>query len=297
VTGGEPDVPWRHGAALRDEIASTTPPSGCLALWHIGQSGFVVKAGRTTLLIDPFLSPSTDRLRRTWEPPLTPDDLAGADYVLCSHDHLDHLDPFTVQGVAAAAPGARFVVPVGLRPRLEELGIGPERVIGAEVGTSHEEGPLVLEAIPAAHGDRVEPVAEYAWEPDPQVGHRFVGFLVTTGGVRLYHAGDTTIYPGMEARLESVNVDLALLPINGRDWYRERQGIVGNMNEKEAADLGHAVGADVIVPMHYDMFAGNPGNPGWFAEYCASAYPEQEIHVPARCKRWLYLKSPASSQV
>jgi L-ascorbate metabolism protein UlaG (beta-lactamase superfamily) len=253
----------------------------------------VVKSGPTTLLFDPFLSPSTERLRRTWEPPLTPEDLAtvgAADYVFCSHDHADHLDSFTVQRLARAAPQARFVAPRALGDRLEGLGVARGRILATDVGIRRTYGPLQVEAVPAAHGDRVEPVAEYVWDPHPQLGYRFVGFVATIGGVRLYHAGDTTIYPDMEARLEALSLDLALLPINGRDWFRERQGIIGNMNEKEAADLGHAVGADVLVPMHYDMFAGNPGNPGWFAEYCAATYPEQEFHVPARCKRWLYVK-------
>lgn len=47
---------------------------------------------------------------------------------------------------------------------------------------------------------------------------------------------------------------------------------------------------DEIVPMHYDMFAGNPGHLGWFAEYCAATYPEQGFHIPARGKRWIYVK-------
>jgi L-ascorbate metabolism protein UlaG (beta-lactamase superfamily) len=134
-------------------------------------------------------------------------------------------------------------------------------------------------------------LAEYAWERDPARGYRFVGYVVDCNGVRLYHAGDTVIYPGMVERLRPLAVDLALLPINGRDWFREQRQIIGNIDHREAADLGHAIGADCLVPMHYDMFAGNPGFPGWFVDYCTAQHPGQGFYVPARCKRWTYVKA------
>ncbi|MBI3970888.1 MAG: hypothetical protein HY332_06325 [Chloroflexi bacterium] len=56
-------VPWPHGTALLEEIASTRPVRGSLALWHLGQSGFVAKGGDVTLYFDPFLSPSSGKLR------------------------------------------------------------------------------------------------------------------------------------------------------------------------------------------------------------------------------------------
>lgn len=290
MTELEGQVPWKHGAALLEEIAETTPDTGSLALWHVGQSGFVVKAGPSTLVFDPFLAPSSERMRRTWEPPFAAEDLTGADFVFCSHDHGDHLDPVAVKGIAAASPRARFIAPPAAHGRLAALGIPPQRIIAAEVGETRSYGQLTVHAVPAAHGDLKDPVAEYVWDAHPERGFRFVGFLVEVNGVRLYHAGDTTIYPGMVDRLLPLRPDLALIPINGRDWFRERLGIIGNTDAREAADLGHAIGADVIVPMHYDMFAGNPGKPGWFAEYCVETYPEQGFHVPARCKRWRYTK-------
>jgi len=70
-----------------------------------------------------------------------------------------------------------------------------------------------------------------------------VGFVVDLNGVRLYHAGDTTIYPGMVERLQPLDIDVALIPINGRDWFREQRQIIGNCDHREAADLGNVIGA------------------------------------------------------
>ena len=294
------ETPWPHGEDLLAEIAATHPPAGSLALWHIGQSGFVVRGGSATLVFDPYLNPSS---RRTFPPPFSGEALTGVDFVFCTHDHSDHLDPIAVQGIAQASEWARFVVPTSARAKMESLGITGHRLVLAPVDerltfgarhvrgqTMHEEPEIAVRTVPAAHGDRADPIAECVWEADPKRGHRFVGFVVDVNGVRLYHAGDTTVYPGMVDRLKDLSIDLALIPINGRDWFREQRNIIGNTDHREAADLGHAIGADTIVPMHYDMFAGNPGNPGWFVEYCTATYPGQGFHVPIRCKRWVYVK-------
>src|SRR5688500_5714980 len=279
--------PWPHGQALLEEIRQTRVDASSLALWHIGQSGFVVRGGETTLIFDPYLNPSG---RRTFPPPFAGEQLSDVDYVFCSHDHGDHLDPIAVKGIAEASPSARFVVSPAAREKLESLGITGDRLVLAPVDETLSLDPLVVRTVPAAHGDKADPIAECVWEADPERGHRFVGFVVDLNGVRLYHAGDTTVYPGMVERLEGLDIDIALIPINGRDWFREQRNIIGNTDHREAADLGHAIGADTIVPMHYDMFAGNPGNPGWFVEYCTTQYPGQGFHVPARCKRWIYVK-------
>ncbi|HEU5316994.1 MAG TPA: MBL fold metallo-hydrolase [Chloroflexota bacterium] len=281
------EVDWPHGQALLQEIADTRVERGAIALWHIGQSGFLVRAGALTLLFDPYLSPSPSR---TWAPPFAAEALRGVDVVFCSHDHSDHLDPTAVKGIAQASPGARFVVPQSAREKMESLGVGGDRLVLAEVDGDVALNGLAVRTVPAAHGDRADPIAECVWQADPERGYRFVGFVVDVNGVRLYHAGDTTVYPGMVERLRTLSIDVALIPINGRDWFREQRNIIGNTDHREAADLGHAIGARTIVPMHYDMFAGNPGFPGWFVDYCAAQYPGQDFHVPVRCRRWVYVK-------
>ena len=52
-------------------------------------------------------------------------------------------------------------------------------------------------------------------------------------------------------------MDVAVLPVNGRDPEREARGIVGNMDAREAVELALAIGATLLVPIHWDGFAGN----------------------------------------
>jgi L-ascorbate 6-phosphate lactonase len=48
--------PLRHGRDLIEEIQATRPATGSLAIWWLGQSGFLLKSRQGTLLVDPYLS-------------------------------------------------------------------------------------------------------------------------------------------------------------------------------------------------------------------------------------------------
>jgi L-ascorbate metabolism protein UlaG (beta-lactamase superfamily) len=78
---------------------------------------------------------------------------------------------------------------------------------------------------------------------------------------------------------------VVLLPINARNVLRERLlNIVSNMDEREAAELPHAVGASVLVPMHWDMFYFNRGSPGRLRREVANRFSELWVVLPAREK-------------
>ena len=64
----------------------------------LGQSGYVLKSGKTEIIIDPYLSDSVNRVvgrPRLLPIPIDPVAIC-CDAVICTHDHLDHLDPDTV---------------------------------------------------------------------------------------------------------------------------------------------------------------------------------------------------------
>ena len=64
----------RSGTALLDEIAATHLPASQLAVWYIGQCGFLFKCGETTFCIDPVLSDLTgpNGSRRCYPAPFAP---------------------------------------------------------------------------------------------------------------------------------------------------------------------------------------------------------------------------------
>jgi L-ascorbate metabolism protein UlaG (beta-lactamase superfamily) len=115
-------------------------------------------------------------------------------------------------------------------------------------------GAGAVTVVPAIHGMTVAD----SYPDDP----RFVGYVLELDGTRIYHAGDTIVSDGLRAALEPLAVDVALLPVNGRTYYRELEGLVGNMGPRDAVILATEIGASMLVPYHWDLFRGNTERPG-----------------------------------
>ena len=104
-------------------------------------------------------------------------------------------------------------------------------------------------------------------------------------GVRLCHLGDTLVYDGL-ADACATDLDLLLVPINGRSFYREKRGLVGNMNLFEAAELAELSSAKLVIPMHHDLFADNSEDPDRFLAYAGNHHPRATVRVVDRWHRF-----------
>jgi L-ascorbate metabolism protein UlaG (beta-lactamase superfamily) len=81
-----------------------------------------------------------------------------------------------------------------------------------------------------------------------------MGYVIGFGKYKLYHSGDTLWFDGMVEIVKPFAVDVAILPINGNKPERK---VAGNLDCKEAAELGKAIKAGCVIPCHYDMFTFN----------------------------------------
>ena len=253
-------------------------PASSVGMSWLGQSGFAMRAGAATALLDPFLSPWEGR---RYESSLPPGRAEGVDLVFCSHEHIDHFDAGSVPVIGAASPGAVFVVPSPIVVMVTEAGFAPGRVVGVQPGDDLEVAGVRIRPVAAMHGVTMEDAYGFGEELSGGL-IRFLGYVLDAGGVRLYHAGDTIGFEGMAAPLRDLGIDVALLPINGRDADREARGIVGNLSEEEAAALADEIGADLMIPMHYDLFEGNLGSPARGLERIERDGASVPVLVPAR---------------
>lgn len=274
---------------IAQDIAAAQLPPHTVAMWWLGQASVALRAASTTVYVDPFFSRHPDRLV---PPPFAPATAPPADYVLCTHEHIDHFDPQTLAGLAQASPRALFVVPLPIVEQARALGIRPERVLGTQPGEVVHLGAITLFSVPACHGLKAPP-ATYDFDFVEHEGknlYRYLGYILEMAGVRIYHAGDTVIYDGLVERLRELEIDIAFLPINGRSYFREQRDIVGNMDEREAADLAAAAGVKLLVPIHYEMFAANQGRPGTLVEYVQARHSELSCLIPAHGRRFTFMK-------
>ena len=260
------------------------PRTGEAGIWWLGQASVALRGPRANVLVDPFLSPNPDRLV---PPPFAPREVGGLDAVLCTHEHWDHFDAEALPELAEASPEAVFVVPEPIVDAVVELGIDTGRVLGAQPERSIELDGVAIHPVPACHG--VEAGDAYTFGRELSNGLvRYLGYVVELGGVRVYHAGDTIPFDGLEEQLRELAIDVALLPINGRDAEREAQGIVGNMDAREAAYVAEAAGADAVIPIHYDMFEANLGDPVALLDVVLHDRLDIAVLVPSRTRPFVY---------
>ncbi len=258
--------------------------------WY-GQAGFRLASGEAVILIDPFL---TDRPDRRYRPPAAAADFADVTLVLCTHEHADHMDLPFLRELAQVNPAARVVLPAPVAAMAAAAGLDRERLIPASPGEVLTEPPalpgeaptgqgITVHAVPAMHGIGGDEPVVYHFSPDGGTP-RFLGYVVEIGGIRFYHSGDCLVYPELPAALAALAPDVLMLPINGRDHMRESAGIVGNMNETEAAWLCAQTGPAYVIPMHYDAIAGNTGDPGHFATLVRDSPTQATVLIPPKAR-------------
>ena len=254
--------PVLNDDALRDEMLAH---GDGLHLWWLGQSGFLVRCDGKTLLLDPYLSDSltqkyvaTDKPHtRMTQSPIAPKRLDFVDVVTSSHNHTDHLDADTLAPLLRANPQVQFVIPEANRTFVcDRLKIETSLPLGLNDGESLEAGGWELFGVPAAHE---------SLETDAEGRHKFMGFIARRGGITIYHSGDTIPFEGMVEKLKPFEIDIALLPINGR--LPERH-VSGNLWGREAAQLAKNIGAKLAIPCHYQMFDFNTESPDEFIAEC-----------------------------
>ena len=249
-----------------------------LARW-LGQAGFLLAAGGEHLLVDPYLSDSLARKYagtlfphvRLRPAPVTVAQLPAVRAVLCSHAHTDHMDPDTLAPLLAAQPAARLGFPRAVRAEaLRRSAADPGRLDPLAAGDTVRYGPFTVTAVPSAHEERVV---------DGDGDDIFLGYVVEAGGLTVYHSGDCAPWDGLADTLRPLAVDVALLPVNGRDAYRLANGVPGNFDFAEAVELCAAAGIGTLVPHHWGMFAFNTADPATF-DHALAARRGVAVRVP-----------------
>jgi L-ascorbate metabolism protein UlaG (beta-lactamase superfamily) len=250
-----------RGKALLDDIAAAPCPAGTLCFWWLGQASWIFKGGNTVIYIDPYL---WDMPERQTPPALKAEEVTNADIVICTHDHLDHIDPVALPIIMKASQprGARVIIPRVHRKRVGALDISESQIVGVNAGETVNLAGAEITAIKAKH--------EF-FDEQPE-GFPYLGYVIRLNGVNFLHPGDTVYYDGYISTLQRFGLDIMFMPINGRDGKRYRAKIIGNFTFQEAVDITGEVQPKLAVPMHYDMFAINSEDPQKFVDYLHAKY-------------------------
>ncbi len=170
-------------------------------------------------------------------------DVGDVDLILITHGHHDHLGD--VKRIAAT--GSPKIVAV---PELGRWlgGQGVKNVHTMNLGGILELDDVRVTMTPAAHTSSVDD------DPYAYVGVA-AGFVVEfSDGARIYHAGDTAAFPGMQLIAEVCQPQLALLPMGDHH----------TMGPAEAAVAARLLDVPRVVPMHYGIAPGSERTPERF---------------------------------
>lgn len=252
---------YKKDKELLDEIDSFQNNEG-FSLWWLGQSGYLLQWKGKRILIDPYLSDSLTKKYLTTDKPHTriselvikPELLTDISIVTSSHNHTDHLDAETLIPVLNNNPGIKFIIPEANRSFVAErvqcdirfpVGLNDKKLVTVDEFTFH--------GIPAKHNEI---------DRDENGNCKYMGYVIEFGNYSIYHSGDTLWFDEMVDFLKPFRVDVAILPINGNKPERK---VAGNLDSKEAAELGKAIHAGCVIPCHYDLFSFNTANVNDFA--------------------------------
>jgi L-ascorbate metabolism protein UlaG (beta-lactamase superfamily) len=101
---------------------------------------------------------------------------------------------------------------------------------------------VVIEAVPSYNTNKQFHTKDRKW----------VGYIFTVKGKRIYIAGDTDRIPEMK----TFNADIALLPVSGTYV----------MTAEEAIQAALDINPEIAVPMHYNSIVGSERDAKTFAE-------------------------------
>jgi L-ascorbate metabolism protein UlaG (beta-lactamase superfamily) len=199
-----------------------------LSLTFLGGAGFLLRAGETEVLIDPYLGcDARDGFERMIPAPYQAKELEGADYLFSSHGHLDHCDPeFIAQLTAKSA--CELVGPQSSIEKMRRAGIRDERLRQVKPGDELDLPGCRFKA--RRLHDPMEPKA--------------IGLEINMAGVSLLHGGDAHYSQDYQDIAESLHPDVALLSC-GQEIY---------MSAMEMLTAARDLGCGLLIPMHWDLW-------------------------------------------
>jgi L-ascorbate 6-phosphate lactonase len=259
---------------LATRIKQTQVEPGSLAIFWLGQAGFVYKSpGGMVVYVDPYVTDFVARalpdvmwgFKRITPCPIELDEVE-ADLVVSTHEHQDHLDQDAIPTLLKN-PRTRFVGSPDCRPIYQQRGVPESRYDIIKPGQAVQHGDFSVTGVYADHGEGT---------PHAQ------GVILTSGALKVWQVGDTAYRPERWQDIFALHVDVIVPPINGA---------FGNLSGVEAAKLAHDAGARVAIPCHFWTFAEHGGNPAEFLDACKEYAPEVKALLMAYGEGFVYRKA------
>ena len=149
----------------------------------------------------------------------------GADIILISHSHHDHLSPDDVKKIQKEE-----TVIVTTKDCARSLS-GDVRIV--KPGDKLVIHDITVEVVPSYNLNK-------AFHPESE---KWIGFIVTMGGKRIYYCGDTDFIPEMR----DIRADIVIAPVGG----------TYTMTAEDASRAVNVIKPEAAIPIHYGDIVGS----------------------------------------
>ena len=187
---------------------------GELKITWLGHNGFLLEAHGKKIYVDPFQIDGREK--------------PSADYLLITHSHYDHLSIPDIEQIITAE--TVVLCPPDCQSKLLKFKMKQLKTL--EPGTEFEDSLLRVLAVPSYNKDKPFHPRDNDW----------LGYLITTAEVTVYHSGDSDLIPEMA----DIECNIALLPVSGTYV----------MNAAEAAEAVEVIEPEIAIPMHWGALIG-----------------------------------------
>jgi L-ascorbate 6-phosphate lactonase len=241
--------------SLMEQIREYVVPAKSVALWWLGQNGYIFKTPEGTLAaVDLYLTdscagtaPGID-LSRQFPVYIAPEELQ-VDLFVCTHNHQDHTDPETIRGLREKAK-MQFVGPAPSCPVFRAEGVPEANIVTAWPDCEIKFRDVTLRGTFAVPTD------------DSDLNH--MGFVFDfAGGPKIWVTGDTDFHELLYSAAKH-KPDVMIVCINCG---------FNNLSHWEAAQVAAAVKPKAAIPCHYDLFRDNSVDPRQFKVALACQAP------------------------
>lgn len=198
----------------------------------LGQAGLLFEGYGKTIMLDPYLSNSCFKLNPKSNRRVPVDERffdVRPDYIIITHNHLDHLDPETLSHFLGEDTGITVLAPYNAWSEVRKNG-GNNNYVMFNAGTEWTDGEISFRAVKAEHSDLTA-----------------IGVMISAGGKTYYASGDTLYNSAVirDVKSSGLEIDAAFLPVNG---------VGNNMNMTDASRFAREIGAKKVVPVHIGLF-------------------------------------------
>ncbi len=260
-------------------------PDDAVAIFWFGQNSFALKNRAGTIaLIDPYFPHERPSAKFIHPQPPVDEHRIRADVVLLTHDHGDHTCMESIARLCEANPEMKIIGPPESIERIEAEGIAGTNLWPVVAGGSFPAASMTANAV-------------YSKLPQDTPGCIHLGFVVDTGGGRVYVSGDPqndfADSNDLVNPIADLSPDIGLLtthPTEGEFPFFEG-----------SASIAKRIGLKTAIPSHYGCFVERTYDPYAWAESFPGNVPERVIipyqgGVMISTKRgWIGALSPLSS--